>query len=89
LKQLDGSKVNAKVAWPHWVETSAADGAITLADINMGNRIWNVFKVTFVKSVAKLGNFIGAFMPHGQPFMKSTGNNEVFVTATFEGAQCW
>jgi hypothetical protein len=55
-------------------------------DSNGGNRIWNVFKVSFVATKAHLGNFIGAFMPHGQPFMKSTGGNEVFVTATWEGA---
>lgn len=55
-------------------------------DINAGNYHWNVFKVTFTKDKAHLGNFIGAFMPHGQPFMKTTGGNEVEVTATWEGA---
>lgn len=54
--------------------------------INAGNYHWNVFKVSFVKDKAHLGNFIGAFMPHGQPFMKSTGGNEVEVIATWEGA---
>jgi hypothetical protein len=36
-----------------------------------------------------MGDFIGAFMPHGQPFMKSTGGNEVTTLATWKGAKCW
>jgi len=54
--------------------------------MNTGTKVWNVFKISFKKDAASLGDFIGAFMPHGQPFMKATGGNEVEVTATWEGA---
>lgn len=57
--------------------------------MNTGTKVWNVFKISFTKDAASLGDFIGAFMPHGQPFMKSTGGNEVHTIATFKGSACW
>lgn len=82
------------VSWPAWVESTAA--ALSPADENNnGLLFFNTMKITVQDGFGKTTIFttnnayIGTFVPRGQAFMKSTGDNEVEVSSTDSTTKCY
>lgn len=80
------------VSWPAWVESTAA--ALSPADENNnGLLFFNTMKITvqttFTTPFSANNAYIGTFVPRGQAFMKSTGDNEVEVSSTASTTKCY
>lgn len=82
--------MNVKVGWPQWIDDwAAADNNMQAVATNDATKLTNVMKIYLTASTTPVADFYGFFVPHGVPFMKSTGKNEIEAVSTRTGVKCY
>lgn len=91
--QVARADTKVVVGFPAWVEM--AYGGTTSTDVfnNNGLKFFNTMKISvetgYATAFASNNAFIGTFVPRGQAFMHSTGNNRVEAVSTMTGTTCY